>query len=124
MKGGSQYSIKWIMDSNRRTLRRGRELFNEGRFYEAHEVLEDVWRDSIGERKQFLQGLVQLAVGFHHYTTDNVIGAKSVLERGISNLAGYPDQCEGINVRALQLHVQAWITALKNSSPCPPYPQI
>jgi predicted metal-dependent hydrolase len=112
------------MDSNHASLRRGIDLFNAGRFYEAHEVLEDVWRESIGQRKQFLQGLVQLAVGFHHYTTDNVIGAQSVLKRGISNLAVYPDECEGINIRALRDHVQAWIAALKDSSPCPPYPQI
>jgi predicted metal-dependent hydrolase len=112
------------MDSNHPTLRRGIELFNEGRFYEAHEVLEDVWRESKGERKRFLQGLVQIAVGFHHYTTDNIVGAESVLKRGISNLAAYPGECEGINIRALQDQVQGWIAALKDSSPCPPYPQI
>src|SRR6266404_4818715 len=94
MNGKNHYSI-WLMDSNHASLRRGIDLFNAGRFYEAHEVLEDVWRESIGERKLFLQALVQLAVGFHHYTTDNVIGAQSVLQRGISNLAVYPDECEG-----------------------------
>src|SRR5437879_12299615 len=111
------------MDTNHATLRRGIELFNEGRFFEAHEVLEDAWRESTGERKQFLQGLVQLAVGFHHYTTDNVIGAESVLKRGMSNLAGYPDECEGLNIRALQDHVQDWLLALSDSAPFPPSPQ-
>jgi hypothetical protein len=52
------------------------------------------------------------------------VGAQSVLERGSGNLAGYPDECEGINVRALQANVQAWIAALKSSTPCPPFPCI
>jgi predicted metal-dependent hydrolase len=112
------------MDSNDSSLSRGIELFNAGRFYEAHEVLEDVWREAAGDRRLFLQALVQLAVGFHHYTMDNVVGAESVLERGLGNLAGYSDGCEGIDVRALQANVQAWIAALKSSQPCPPYPQI
>jgi predicted metal-dependent hydrolase len=112
------------MDSNHPDLHRGIELFNAGRFYEAHEALEDVWRESTGERKLFLQGLVQLAVGFHHYTMDNVVGAESVLKRGLGNLVAYPDECEGIDVRVLQANVQDWIAALKNSAPCPPYPRI
>jgi predicted metal-dependent hydrolase len=112
------------MDSKHSSLPRGLELFNAGRFYEAHEVLEDVWREAVGERKLFLQALVQLAVGFHHYTMDNVVGAESVLERGLGNLANYPDDCEGIDLLALRINLQAWIAALKSSNPCPPYPQI
>jgi predicted metal-dependent hydrolase len=112
------------MDYHHRNLASGIELFNAGRFFEAHEVLEDAWREAIGERKLFLQALVQLAVGFHHYTMDNVVGAESVLERGLGNLAGYADECEGIDLLALRINVQAWIAALKRSKPCPPYPQI
>ena len=77
-------------DSERQRLRRGIELFNAGEFFEAHEVLEDAWRECAWgtPRRRHLQGLVQLAVAFHHESRGNLIGARSVLERGIRNLMG------------------------------------
>ena len=41
---------------------RGIRHFNEREFYDAHEVWEDVWRESSGLGKKFLQGLIQAAV--------------------------------------------------------------
>ncbi|HXY03984.1 MAG TPA: DUF309 domain-containing protein, partial [Terriglobales bacterium] len=67
---------------------RGIVLFNQGHFFEAHEVLEDVWRAAPAQEKKFLQGLVQLAVAFHHHSTGNCVGMRSVMERGIRNLGG------------------------------------
>ncbi|MGD0823999.1 MAG: DUF309 domain-containing protein [Terriglobales bacterium] len=79
----------------------GLELFNRGHFFDAHEVLEDVWRalprDSASRRRfrLHLQGLIQLAVAFHHYSTGNLVGARSVLARALRNLGGgersFPD---------------------------------
>jgi len=79
----------------------GLELFNRGHFFDAHEVLEDVWRalprDSASRRRfrLHLQGLIQLAVAFHHYSTGNLVGARSVLARALRNLRGgersFPD---------------------------------
>jgi len=43
----------------------GIRLFNQHHFFDAHEVLEDVWRAAPAEQKKFLQGLIQLAVGLH-----------------------------------------------------------
>ena len=54
---------------------RGIALFNHGEFFEAHEVLEDVWRAAPPGEKKFLQGLIQVAVSFHHRSTGNLIGA-------------------------------------------------
>jgi len=66
----------------------GVELFNRGRFFDAHEAWEDVWRDSTGEERRWLQGLVQIAVALHHESTGNAEGARSVLARAIENLEG------------------------------------
>ena len=46
---GSQFSL-------------GVELLNRGEFYDAHEVLEDVWRAAPEPERRFLQGLMQVAV--------------------------------------------------------------
>ncbi len=81
--------------------RRGLDLFNREEFFDAHEVLEDVWRAAPAEEKLFLQGLIQLAVGLHHYSTGNLAGARSVLARGQRNLQKYPNVFGGIRLAEL-----------------------
>ena len=41
-------------------IRDGLVLFNERHFFEAHEVLEDVWHRERGEPRLFLQGQIQI----------------------------------------------------------------
>jgi predicted metal-dependent hydrolase len=80
-----------------RELGRGLRLFNSGHFFDAHEVLEGLWRAASPDSasRLHLQGMVQLAVAFHHQSTGNVVGARSVLQRGMRNLVGadssFPD---------------------------------
>jgi hypothetical protein len=57
-------------------------LFNEGLFFEVHEVLEAVWLKQDGQARRFLQGLIQIAVGFHHLENKNLNGALSLLREG------------------------------------------
>src|SRR6185503_690713 len=54
-------------EERRLLLLRGVELFNAARFYEAHEVWEEVWRSTTPEPKDLLQGLIQVAVGMVHH---------------------------------------------------------
>ena len=60
------------MDSVR--FREGIKLFNSAEFFEAHEVLEDVWRGAPAAEKRFLQGLIQVAVALHHHSKENRVG--------------------------------------------------
>lgn len=62
-------------------------LFNQGEFFECHEVLEDLWRPlPAGPEKMFLQGLLQVGVGFHHWKNGNHTGAKNLLAAGLEKL--------------------------------------
>jgi len=90
----------------------GIELFNRGEFFEAHEVWEDVWRAAPEAEKKFLQGLIQVAVAFHHHSKGNLAGARSLLERGRRNLAGYPENFGGINLSSLLQLLAGWQAAL------------
>lgn len=105
-------------------LRRGILLFNRGEFFEAHEVLEDVWRGAPKEQKRFLQGVVQLAVAFHHYSTGNLVGMRSVMERGIKNMAGQAEGYCGIRLAPLLRSLAAWQEALETGRSLPPLPRI
>lgn len=99
-------------------------LFNHAEFFDAHEVLEDVWRVATGGEKKFLQGLIQVAVAFHHHSTGNKVGARSLLGRSARNLAGYPENFAGIQLASLLQSLAEWREALDNGSALPSVPRI
>jgi uncharacterized protein len=105
-------------------LSHGIDLFNRTEFFEAHEALEDVWRAAPAEQKKFLQGVVQVAVAFHHFSTGNPIGMRSVMERAMRNLASCPEDFHGIDVATLLQCLAQWREALDNGQEPPPLPRI
>lgn len=110
---------------DRSLLERGVELFNAGEFFEAHEVLEDVWRLAVGEERRFLQGLIQIAVALHHHSTGNLIGARSLLARGASKLEPLPPSLENLRVGELRASAEQWLAHLSTAgSPQPPLPRL
>jgi Domain of unknown function (DUF309) len=76
-------------------------LFNEGRWFEAHEVLEDAWRAEPTEVRRLYQGLLQVGVGLHHASRGNLRGALSLLDRGIARLEPFRPRCLGLDVERL-----------------------
>jgi predicted metal-dependent hydrolase len=105
----------------RNLLRRGVALFNRGHFFDAHEVLEEVWRslprDSPSHRQLRLhvQGVVQLAVAFHHVSTGNLVGARSVLERAMRNLNGADTAFPDLDLERLRADMKPWREYLGDS---------
>lgn len=102
----------------------GIALFNQGRFFDAHEVLEDVWRAAPHEEKKIWQGLVQVAVALHHHSTGNFVGMRSVMVRAMKNLAGHPRAFHGIQVPRLLKSLARWLEAFDNDQPPPSLPRI
>ena len=105
-------------------FQRGLELFNRGEFFDAHEVLEDVWRAAPAAEKRFLQGLIQVAVGLHHYSRGNLAGARSLLARANRNLSAYSPRHGGIELAKLRAQVEEWVGALENRKTTPALPRI
>ncbi len=106
------------------TFRRGITLFNQARFFDAHEVLEDVWHSARGRRRRFLQALIQVAVGLHHHSRGNLVGARSLLGRGGNTLAQYPATYAGLSLGPLRTSIEAWRRALAEGRPAPPLPRL
>jgi hypothetical protein len=69
---------------------RSAALWDEGLFFEVHEVLEAVWKTQQGDVRQALQGLIQVAVAFYHLAHGNLRGAQSLLVEGRARLASVP----------------------------------
>jgi len=96
-------------------LQDGIALFNGGRFFDAHEVLEDVWREAPWHSplRRHLQGLVQVAVAFHHQSTGNYVGALSVLKRGLRNLEGAEESLPELDLAKLRTSLKPWLEYLE-----------
>jgi predicted metal-dependent hydrolase len=103
---------------------RGIELFNQAQFYDAHEVLEEVWRPLVGEQRIFLQGLIQVAVALHHHSTGNVVGARSLLGRAAKNLSSCPEVYCALELHELRVSLETWQVALEKGQPTPPLPKL
>jgi hypothetical protein len=67
---------------------RAAALFNEGAFFEAHEVWENLWIEtSIGPERTLFQGLIQVAAAFHKfYGMHNATSAARILRRACAKL--------------------------------------
>ncbi len=82
-------------------LTSGIEQFNAGEFFEQHETLELLWRDTRGPVRGLYHGILQVGVGFHHWRNGNFHGATTLLEEGIERLRAFAPRCQGVDVNAL-----------------------
>ena len=72
--------------------------FNAGLFFEAHEHLEARWRDlPPTPTKRFVQGIIQISVGFHHAMRGSYQGAVNQLGKGLAKLAEAPEGALGLD---------------------------
>jgi predicted metal-dependent hydrolase len=75
-------------------------LFNNGKFFEAHEVLEKEWHRS-ERRNDFYKGLIQLAAAFHHLGRREFRGARELLASSSRYLSPYLPYHQGIRLDRL-----------------------
>lgn len=80
-------------------------LFNQGKYFEAHEVLEQIWSDAEPGDKAILQGLIQIAALMHLISQNRLVGADKVYKRACVNLQGAPEFFQGINLALLQQQI-------------------
>ena len=110
--------------------RHGISLFNSARFFDAHEAFEEVWRDAPRgtHLRRHIQGIVQLAVAFHHHSTGNPAGARSVLERAWRNLDGAEESFPELDLGRLRHALSPWRRYLQRDysgeGPSPDLPQL
>lgn len=104
-------------------LREGIFFFNSGRYFEAHEAWEDLWRPARGPLRLYYQGLVQAAVGMHHLSRRNINGARAQLGKSLSKLEQYPERFCGIDNAGLVAGLRNIVEHLEDGSEPPP-PQV
>jgi len=95
------------------SLERGIALFNEGRYWEAHEAWEEVWTlDRRGPERSFYKGLIQVAAGCLHYLRGNRRGTLNKWRGGAAYLREVPPLHQGVRVGDLVTAVDAMLLAM------------
>src|SRR5205085_3205462 len=76
----------------------GLEHLRAGRYFEAHEELELVWREAPPEERDFYQGLVHVAVAWYQHGRGRPVATRRQLEKGLRRLAAYEPSFRGVDV--------------------------
>ena len=77
---------------------KGLEAFRKHEFYDAHEYWEDLWSEYKLPDAKFIQGLIQLSVGYFHISNLNINGARGLLNKCIPKLSEYAPMYRNIDI--------------------------
>jgi predicted metal-dependent hydrolase len=92
------------------------ELFNQQKFYEAHDVLEHIWlKDKHGPNGAFHKGLIQLAGAFVHLQKNRPQPASSLFKLALANLEKYPQVHEHLDLRIICNLIRNWLDDLERT---------
>ncbi|MCU0787398.1 MAG: DUF309 domain-containing protein [Verrucomicrobia bacterium] len=95
------------------------DCFNQEQFYEAHEVLEDLWLlDRKGLDGDFYKALIQLAGAFVHLQKGRVGPSIALLKLARSHLARYPSLHHQLDLAAILQMASQWETQLVGLPAC------
>jgi predicted metal-dependent hydrolase len=103
---------------------RGIRLFNEHDFFSCHDAWEELWMETSGNDRRFLQCLIQVAVGYYHAGNANSRGATNLLSKGIEKLKDYEPVHLGLDLQSLlprfEAHRQLCARAIAEGAAQPP----
>lgn len=94
------------------------DLFNQQRFYEAHDALEALWlRKRSDPDGEFHKGLIQLAGAFVHVQKDRRGPARALLRLAQRRLASFPASHGGLNLSSVLALIESWLERLDSCAP-------
>jgi len=103
--------------SDNHRFAQGIRLFNQGNFFEAHEVWEEIWKETEGEEKIFYQGLIQAAAALAHAQRGNCHGAVSVYLKSRPKLERFPGVWMGIDLQQFRSRLSQYFDKLQCFAP-------
>ncbi|MEN9573780.1 MAG: hypothetical protein RL514_1635 [Verrucomicrobiota bacterium] len=96
--------------------------FNRGQFYEAHDVLEELWlADRRGPNGNFYKGLIQLAGAFVHLQKDcpkypRLRPAAALFKLARANFQPYPARHAQLDLAFVQVLITDWLGLLERAA--------
>src|SRR5581483_8659207 len=87
------------------SFKRGLDEIRAGRYFEAHEELEEAWRAAAAEERNFFQGLVHVAVAWYQAGRGKPVATARQLEKAARRLGPYAPAHRGLDVDDLLAQV-------------------
>ena len=101
--------LEFLKDLNRapptmtkqESLEEARALFNAERYWECHEVLEGVWRNSEGSEKLLVQGLILVCAAYVHQQKGEIDVGLGILQRAAPQITWESGVYFGVDIAGL-----------------------
>ncbi len=112
------------IDRERELLKKAEYLWNQERFYDAHEILEEVWefvKDA--EKRECYQGIVRFAIALHHLQNGDTKKAENVLRKALPQMKGCKVRIP-VDLKDLSSYAEDILHSLKKKEQpkvCPPF---
>lgn len=101
---GTKYGpdfFRSILEHESGIIEEARKMFSQERYWEAHTVLEDLWKALEGSRKRLVQGIIILAASMTHYQMGEMETAEKMYGKSISMMT---EGMEGVNAADIVGH--------------------
>ncbi|EEF61091.1 DUF309 domain-containing protein [Pedosphaera parvula] len=90
------------------------ECFNQGLYFEAHDVLEELWLvDRKGPNYSFHKGMIQLAGAFVHLQKNRLKPSAALFKLAQANLQKYPAVHERLDLSVVLQLIEDWVYKLE-----------
>ena len=104
-------------------MAKGREAWNAGEFYEAHEFWEEVWNVIDEPERLWVQGLIQVATGLHKLAAGREDVAATLFAKALVKLDGplaAPDVLDGVDVLSARDGARRLLANIRRAEHCDP----
>jgi hypothetical protein len=99
----------------------GCELFDEGKFWHAHESWEDLWKSLKPLEKPIetdaVQGIIQIAALLYNYERKKIRGVVNMASKLLTRLSGVKHGIWGVDVAGLRVSLIPFIRDASENSP-------
>jgi hypothetical protein len=96
-----------------KAIKRAMQLFNDEKYWEAHEALESVWKNASGIEKDILNGIILIAAAFVHDEKNEPDVCLSILQRARKKLGGASGTYYGMDVNKIADRISQIVTSGK-----------
>lgn len=90
------------------------EKFNQGEYYECHDLLEEIWMTD--KQNKFLQGMLQVAVAIYHFQNGNIKGAKLMFDSSYNYLLNYQPRYWDLELQPVLEYIKVAKNVLPNEN--------
>lgn len=108
----------WPVETVEEALAAAHWLWDQRRYFEAHECLEHVWHHAPDEDRDFWKGVIQVAVTCVHHQRGNPGGVVATCRKVLANLEGVPSVHHGIDVDELRVFCEGVAAATADAQAC------